>query len=772
MKMSRFARSRRAQGLLARQALAKSVARSRPAAVEPLEDRQLLSLTIDLRVAGAANPKVASVTSVGQTITLQEWATITGSTTATTANDEVWDSYGSVISTKSGSGSVDGKMSAASVTSYAYNQQPGKVQDLNGDGNLDVGSNNPANVEDYVFVRAPHMPGTLSGNSVSYELATFTYTVTSLSQGAPTSIGFVLPSSAPGGGYSAVWYQDGVGHNSTSDSTGYQVGAPVTISDSSIKPAVGKISGTVTKSVNGSTSAFSGVTVYLDINDAGSYTSGDPTSVTSSTGAYSFSNLAQGPYYLRELVPTGYNQTAPSSTPTLINIAGNDSYTINFTDTAAAAKTGSISGTVYKAGSSTVGFAGVTVYLDNNNDGVFDSGDTSVVTTSSGSYNFSGLTANTYHLREVVPSGYKQTAPTTTPTNVVLSAGGVISGQNFTDTPTTTSPGSISGNVYNDKNSNGKLDSGEAGIANVLMYLDLKKDGKIDAGDPTFTTNSAGAFSITGLAPGTYRLREVVLSGYKVTNPSASYFDVSVASGAAVKNENFYNHITTASGVILSGNVFSDLNSSGVRDLNEPGLSNWTVYLDLNNNGKLDPGENTKVTDSYGNFSFVSLKAGTYYVRVVPQSGYSLTAPSGGFIKLTLVAGTPSTAAFAEHQTGATTATGNGSGSGSSSQAITVSGNVFADLNGNGVQDAGEKGLSGWGIYVDLNNSGKYVAGDNGKVTDANGNFTFNSLKPGTYIIRVIPETGYTESAPSSGFFNITVAAGSVVTGLDFGEKA
>jgi uncharacterized GH25 family protein len=97
---------------------------------------------------------------------------------------------------------------------------------------------------------------------------------------------------------------------------------------------------------------------------------------------------------------------------------------------------------------------------------------------------------------------------------------------------------------------------------------------------------------------------------------------------------------------------------------------------------------------------------------------------------------------------------------------------VFADTNGNGVQDSGEKGLSGWVVYVDLNDSGKYVSGDNTKTTDANGNFSFVSLKPGTYIIRVIPQTGYTESAPASGFFTVSIATGDVVTGLSFGEEA
>ena len=35
------------------------------------------------------------------------------------------------------------------------------------------------------------------------------------------------------------------------------------------------------------------------------------------------------------------------------------------------------------------------------------------------------------------------------------------------------------------------------------------------------------------------------------------------------------------------------MNGNGVKDPGEPGLSGWTVYLDANANGQLDPGELT-----------------------------------------------------------------------------------------------------------------------------------------------------------------------------------
>jgi hypothetical protein len=60
------------------------------------------------------------------------------------------------------------------------------------------------------------------------------------------------------------------------------------------------------------------------------------------------------------------------------------------------------------------------------------------------------------------------------------------------------------------------------------------------------------------------------------------------------------------------------------------GLPGWTVYLDQNQNGRLDPGEPSTVTDAEGNYTFTNLPAGNYTVAEVPQSGWQETAPTSG----------------------------------------------------------------------------------------------------------------------------------------------
>ncbi|NCS32928.1 MAG: tandem-95 repeat protein [Microcystis aeruginosa G11-01] len=71
----------------------------------------------------------------------------------------------------------------------------------------------------------------------------------------------------------------------------------------------------------------------------------------------------------------------------------------------------------------------------------------------------------------------------------------------------------------------------------------------------------------------------------------------------------------------------------------EARLAGVTVYLDLNNNGILDPNEPTQITasdnpntldiDETGQYRFINLTPGTYTVREVIQNGYRQTFPIG-----------------------------------------------------------------------------------------------------------------------------------------------
>src|SRR5262249_35209845 len=48
------------------------------------------------------------------------------------------------------------------------------------------------------------------------------------------------------------------------------------------------------------------------------------------------------------------------------------------------------------------------------------------------------------------------------------------------------------------------------------------------AGEPQTTTDAGGNFAFNGLAPGTYRVRDILPSGWTHTNPTRGFFDVAV----------------------------------------------------------------------------------------------------------------------------------------------------------------------------------------------------------------------------------------------------
>jgi len=66
----------------------------------------------------------------------------------------------------------------------------------------------------------------------------------------------------------------------------------------------------------------------------------------------------------------------------------------------------------------------------------------------------------------------------------------------------------------------------------------------------------------------------------------------------------------------------------------------------------------------------------------------------------------------------------------------TIGGHIWWDGNGNGLQDPGEKPRVFGTVYVDLNNSGGFDSGEPITLTDANGNYRFANLNPGSYTVR------------------------------------
>jgi len=81
----------------------------------------------------------------------------------------------------------------------------------------------------------------------------------------------------------------------------------------------------------------------------------------------------------------------------------------------------------------------------------------------------------------------------------------------------------------------------------------------------------------------------------------------------------------------IYGKKWHDLNDNGEIDLNEPALSGWTIFLDEDYDGIIDPEDIVTTTDSQGNYEFTGMEPGEYYyVSEEDQDGWINTYPGAG----------------------------------------------------------------------------------------------------------------------------------------------
>jgi hypothetical protein len=94
----------------------------------------------------------------------------------------------------------------------------------------------------------------------------------------------------------------------------------------------------------------------------------------------------------------------------------------------------------------------------------------------------------------------------------------------------------------------------------------------------------------------------------------------------------------------------------------------------------------------------------------------------------------------------------------------TITGTVFHDLDGSGAQDPGEPGLADWTVNL----SGAATAS---RTTDANGNYIFSFLSPGTYTVSEVLQTGWVQtSPPPPRTYTVRLTSGELSAGNDFGN--
>jgi hypothetical protein len=302
--------------------------------------------------------------------------------------------------------------------------------------------------------------------------------------------------------------------------------------------------------------------------------------------------------------------------------------------------------------------------------------------------------------------------------------------------------------VWLDANANGVQDGGEPGIENVTVEL------RDCAGNVLASTTTAanGSYLFSGLTPGDYKVRFTKPPGYAFSPADQGANDAADSDANPVTGETVCTtlapgetDLTWDAGLYVPASlgdfVWHDLNANGIQDAGEPGVEGVKVEL-------LDCAGNVLAvtsTDPDGLYRFSGLVPGVYNVRFVPHPVFGISPMDQG--------SDDAKDSDANPTTGETACTTLESGENDLTwdaglyQSASIGDFVWHDLNGNGIQDAGEPGVPNVTVNL-LDCAGNVLATT---TTDANGLYLFSGLVPGRYNVQVVAPTGTTFSPQDQG---------------------
>ena len=419
-------------------------------------------------------------------------------------------------------------------------------------------------------------------------------------------------------------------------------------------------------------------------------------------------------------------------------------------------------------------------------DGALGGGDDVVrtaTTAPNGSYLFEDLPAGTYDVEvdpSTVPAGMAATFDRDgTPddaTQVSLAVGEDVLDADFGYA----GDSSIGDRVWLDRNADGVQDAGEPGLAGVDVELVWPgEDGVLGTSDDvtfTDTTDADGTYGFVGLNPGDYPV--TVVTATLPAGLTNTYAEDGTPDGTtSVTLPAATDHDTADFGYVGSGSigdfVWWDWNRDGVQDAGEPGIPNVDVTVVWEGaDGTLGTADDVAyptVTDSAGAYLVDNLPAGDFSVTVsgpVTVAADNTGDPDGGGDSTSLVTLAP-TEANLDQDFGY-----GGTGS--------IGDFLWYDINGDGVQDAGEPGLGGVLVTLAFYGLDGLPGGGDDVVftttTAPDGSYVFDDLPAGTFSVEVDTSTlpdGMTPTADRDGVLDnvteVTLAPAEVVDDADFG---
>ena len=304
--------------------------------------------------------------------------------------------------------------------------------------------------------------------------------------------------------------------------------------------------------------------------------------------------------------------------------------------------------------------------------------------------------------------------------------------------------GSIHGNKFTDVNGNGVQDAGDLGRNGVTFTLTgvdntgaaITPISVISGDDPSTPEVEVGEFWFTDLSPGTYTVTETVPTGFIATTPIA-VSNIVLTSGVefvsrvgqanlppgSTKQEILLDNLAPIGVPDLAfgnselgsihGNKFTDVNGNGVQDVGDLGRNGVTFTLTgVDNTGaaitpiSVISGDDPSTPEvEVGEFWFTDLSPGTYTVTETVPTGFIATTPiavsnivltSGvEFVSRIGQANLPPDSTKQEILLDNLDPIGVPDLAFGNSELGSIHGNKFTDVNGNGVQDAGDLGRNG-----------------------------------------------------------------------------